>query len=113
MREFRTRYEIAAALSSRDTDRKRVVERLGNTQTALGSVVTAAYCFARSPASFEDTVTFALHLAGNTAAIAAMAGAISGAYLGRRAIPERWLAGLERGAVSPERLLGLAQKLNK
>jgi poly(ADP-ribose) glycohydrolase ARH3 len=111
MREYRSRYEIAAALSSRDTDWKRVVERLGNTQTALGSVVTAAYCFARNAESFEDAVTSALFLAGNTAAIGAMTGALSGAYLGLRAIPQRWVAALERGAVSPERLRTLARKI--
>jgi poly(ADP-ribose) glycohydrolase ARH3 len=113
MREYRTRYEIAAALTVRETEWKRVVERLGNTQSALGSVVTAAYCFARSPASFEETVAFAVYLAGNTASIAAMAGALSGAYLGYRAIPIRWVEKLERGPVSPERLRGLAQKLKK
>jgi poly(ADP-ribose) glycohydrolase ARH3 len=111
MREFRTRYEIAAALTSRHTDWKKVVERLGNTRSALGSVVTAAYCFARNATSFEETVAFAVYLAGNTAAIAAMAGALSGAYLGLHAIPGRWLAALERGAVSPERLRGLATHL--
>ena len=111
MREFRTRYEIAAALSSRDTEWKRVIERLGNAQTALGSVVTAAYCFARSPASFEETVAFAIYLAGNCAAIAAMAGALSGAYLGIHAIPARWYDRLERGTVSPERLRSLARKI--
>ena len=112
LREYRTRYEIAAALSSRDTDWKRVIERLGNGETALGSVVTAAYCFARNPASFEETVAYAVFLAGNGAAIAAMAGALAGAYLGVAAIPARWYDALERGAISVDRLRALARRIN-
>lgn len=111
VREFRTRYEIAASLLARESDWKRIADRLGNAQTALGSVVTAAYCFARSPASFEDTVTYAVYLAGNTAAIAAMAGAISGAHLGIGAIPPRWTQHLERGAVTVERMRTAAHRM--
>lgn len=111
VREFRTRYEIAASLLARESDWQRIVDRIGNAQTALGSVVTAAYCFARTPASFEDTVTYAVYLAGNTAAIAAMAGAISGAHLGIGAIPRRWTEHLERGAVTIERLRNVAHKM--
>lgn len=111
VREYRKRYEIAAALLSRETEWKRIVDRLGNSRAALGSVVTAAYCFARNPASFAGAVAFAVYLAGNASAIAAMTGAISGAYLGVEAIPAHWRAGLERGAVSPERLRDLAHRL--
>ena len=88
-----------------------VPDRLGHAQTALGSVVTAAYCFARTPASFEDTVAYAVYLAGNTAAIAAMAGAISGAHLGIGAIPPRWTHSLERGAVTVDRMRDAAHKM--
>jgi poly(ADP-ribose) glycohydrolase ARH3 len=113
VREYRKRYEIAAALVSRDTEWKRIVERLGNSRTALGSVVTAAYCFARSPSSFAEAVSYAVYLAGNTAALGAMTGAISGAHLGVAAIPARWRDKLERGPVSPERLHDLAHRLGK
>jgi poly(ADP-ribose) glycohydrolase ARH3 len=111
MREFRKRYEIAASLLARESPWKRIADRLGNAQTALGSVVTAAYCFARSPASFEETVTYAVYLAGNTAAIAAMAGAISGAHLGIDAIPKRWTERLEHGRVTIERIRIAARKM--
>jgi len=111
VREFRKRYEIAASLLARASDWKRIADRLGNAQTALGSVVTAAYCFARSPGSFEDTVAYAVYLAGNTAAIAAMAGAISGAHLGIGAIPARWTQHLEHGRVTLERMRAAAHKL--
>jgi len=111
VREFRTRYEIAASLLARESEWKRIADRLGNAQTALGSVVTAAYCFARSPKSFEETVAYAVYLAGNTAAIASMAGAISGAHLGIGGIPTRWTQHLERGPVTVERMRLAAQKM--
>jgi poly(ADP-ribose) glycohydrolase ARH3 len=111
VREFRTRYEIAASLLARESEWKRIADRLGNAPTALGSVVTAAYCFARSPGSFEETVTYAIYLAGNTAAIAAMAGAISGAHLGMGAIPTRWTQHLEHGVVTLERMRTAAHKM--
>lgn len=113
VREYRKRYEIAASLLARDSDWNRIVERLGNATTALGSVVTAAYCFARSPQSFESSVSYAVFLAGNTASIAAMTGAISGAYLGVSAIPPRWRDALENGKVSAARLHDLAYRLAK
>jgi ADP-ribosylglycohydrolase len=90
---------------------RRVVDKLGNGQTALGSVVTAAYCFALNAESFEDTVAAAFALGGNASAIAAMAGAISGAYLGAGGIPERWLGALESGRVSRESLVDLGARL--
>jgi ADP-ribosylglycohydrolase len=41
-------------------------------------------------AAFEKTVTYAISLGGDTDTIGAMAGAISGAYLGIEAIPAEW-----------------------
>jgi poly(ADP-ribose) glycohydrolase ARH3 len=115
VREFRVRYEVAATMASRGrVDVARVVARLGNNETALGSVVTAAFCFARHPDAFDRAVAAALRLGGNTAAIAAMTGAISGTYLGEEAIPRRWLEPLESrnsDPLSPERFRELGRKL--
>ncbi len=111
LREFRSHYEGAAQLADRPPAQRRVVDKLGNGQTALGSVVTAAYCFALHSESFEDTVAAAFALGGNAGGIAAMAGAISGAYLGVARIPERWLAGLEPRPVSRDLLAGIGTKL--
>ncbi len=91
VREFRSRLEAASGMARTDTKAAKIIERLGNGTTALGSVVTAAYCFATNAASFEDTVAYAVSLGGNTTAIAAMAGAMSGAYLGAGGLPGRWL----------------------
>jgi poly(ADP-ribose) glycohydrolase ARH3 len=45
--------------------------------------------------SFEDVVLFAVSLGGDTDTIAAMAGAIAGAYLGVDAVPNKWRLKLE------------------
>jgi poly(ADP-ribose) glycohydrolase ARH3 len=110
-REFRSHYEGAAQLTARPPPTRRVVDKLGNGQTALGSVVTAAYCFALNAESFESTIAAVFALGGNASAIAAMAGAISGVYLGVGGIPAHWLAALETGSVSRASLMELGARL--
>lgn len=88
-------------------DRAEMVAVLGNGIEAQRSVPTAIYCFLKQPRSYKDTVTYAISLGGDTDTIAAMAGAISGAYLGVEAIPEEWRAKLENRAYIER----LAQKL--
>ena len=78
-----------------EQDKAKVVAVLGNGIEAPRSVPTAIYCFLRQPQSYKDTVIYAISLGGDTDTIAAMAGAISGAYLGIEAIPSEWRAKLE------------------
>ncbi len=78
-----------------EKDRAKVVSVLGNGVEALNSVPIAIYSFLRHPKSYKDCVLYAISLGGDTDTIAAMAGAISGAYLGVAAIPHRWRARLE------------------
>jgi ADP-ribosylglycohydrolase len=78
-----------------EPDRAKVVAVLGNGIEAPRSVPTAIYSFLRQPSSYRDTVIYAISLGGDTDTIAAMAGAISGAYLGVEAIPQKWRAKLE------------------
>jgi poly(ADP-ribose) glycohydrolase ARH3 len=77
-------------------DRKRVVGELGHGIEAFNSVPTAIYSFLRHSRSFQDAVLYAVNLGGDADTIGAMTGAISGAYHGIEAIPERWRNGLER-----------------
>ncbi|MFP6627192.1 MAG: ADP-ribosylglycohydrolase family protein [Deltaproteobacteria bacterium] len=93
VREFRSRFEAAAGLVSKDLASETVVERLGNGTSALASVVTAAFCFAGHAGSFERAVGSAVRLGGNTAALASMTGSLSGAYLGLSAVPDAWQRG--------------------
>lgn len=67
----------------------------GNGIEAAASVVTAIASFGLTPDSYSETVGDAILLGGDTDTIAAMAGAISGAYLGVQAIPGHLLANLE------------------
>jgi poly(ADP-ribose) glycohydrolase ARH3 len=90
-----------------EQDKTKVVAVLGNGIEAPRSVPTAIYCFLRQPQSYRDTVIYAISLGGDTDTIAAMAGAISGAYLGIEAIPSEWRAKLE----NREYIETLAEKL--
>ena len=90
-----------------EQDKAKVVTVLGNGIEAPRSVPTAIYCFLRQPQSYKDTVIYAISLGGDTDTIAAMAGAISGAYLGIEAIPSEWRAKLE----NREYIEALAEKL--
>lgn len=81
-----------------EQDRAKVVNVLGNGIEALRSVPTAIYSFVVHPKSYKDSVIYAISLGGDTDTIAAMTGAISGAYLGIQAIPEEWRVKLENRA---------------
>ncbi|NIR86931.1 hypothetical protein GWO13_04880 [Candidatus Bathyarchaeota archaeon] len=105
-RVYRRKLEAAEKLLSEE-DRFRVVRELGNGIEAQNSVPTAVYSFLRNPQSFEESLIYAISLGGDTDTIGAMTGAISGAYQGVEAIPERWKARLKRRV----HIEGLAEKL--
>ncbi len=69
-----------------EQDKTKVVTMLGNGIEALRSVPVALYCFLRQTRSYKDTVIYAISPGGDTDTIAAMSGAISGAYLGVEAM---------------------------
>ena len=88
-------------------------EALGNGTPAHEGIPFALGCFLRSPGEFTDAVIPAVRHGGDARAVAAMAGALCGAYLGESGIPERFLAGLhgrrELGEAA-EGLLTLARR---
>ncbi len=90
-----------------ERDKVKVVLELGNGIEAFNSVPTAIYSFLTHPQSFEEAIIYAISLGGDTDTIAAMTGAISGAYLGIEAIPETWRQRLENREYIEE----LAEKL--
>jgi poly(ADP-ribose) glycohydrolase ARH3 len=103
---YKRKLEMAWRLLG-ETNKVRVARELGNGVEAYNSVPTAIYCFLRNQGSFEDSVLYAVSLGGDTDTIAAMTGAINGAYHGAEAIPGRWKSNLERGDYIEE----LAEKL--
>jgi len=84
---------------------------LGNSLPAHRSVVTAIACFTTSLNSFEGAVTKAIALGDDTDTLAAVAGALSGAYLGMEAIPRHWVDRLEKEPKGAAYLHTLADKL--
>lgn len=80
---------------------------LGESWVAEEAVVSALYCFWRSPADFARTVLTAANTNGDSDSIACIAGAISGAFNGLDSIPLNWRRTIE-GA---DELMGLAARL--
>jgi len=81
-----------------EVDRDVVVAELGNSVEAFNSVPTAIYSFLSHPDLFQEAILLAVSLGGDTDTIAAMTGAIAGAYLGIDAIPDKWRVKLENRA---------------
>ena len=76
-----------------------------------GSVLWSLYCFFRHPDDYAATIRTAIAVGGDVDTTAAMAGAISGAYLGLAALPLRLAARLtDQGEWGFEALLALAQR---
>lgn len=106
--EFQSRLNKAAkARTSND------LLQLGNGIAAQDSVVTAIGCFTLWPDSYEQVVANATLLGGDTDTIAAMAGAISGAYLGASAIPASFQQSLEDDHKGRSYITELARQLQR
>jgi poly(ADP-ribose) glycohydrolase ARH3 len=88
--EYRAKIEVAARVRTPDD-----LAALGNRIEALHSVPTAIASFALTPESFEATVSNVIFLGGDTDTLAAMAGALSGAYVGAGRLPSRLVGLLE------------------
>lgn len=74
---------------------------------AAEAVPAALFAFIRHIDSFTDAVTQAVQLGGDTDTIAAMTGALAGAFHGTTAIPTPWRTRLE----ACDRLDALAEEL--
>ena len=85
----------------------------GNGLEAHRSVTTALTCFAFSPDSYEDAVSRAIAMGNDTDTLAAMAGALSGAYLGAAALPKMRLAKVEDGPKGRSYVERLARELHR
>lgn len=104
--EYREKLATAAKIESTEQ-----LAGLGNGIEALESVPTAIASFALSPESYAETIGNVILLGGDTDTLAAMAGAISGAYLGVEAIPKRLLDRLEESPKGKAYLRNLASRL--
>jgi poly(ADP-ribose) glycohydrolase ARH3 len=71
------------------------VAELGNGVTADESVPLALYAFLRWLPDFEEIIVNAALCGGDVDTIGAMSGALAGALLGERALPQLWLENAE------------------
>ena len=83
----------------------------GSSLPAHRSVTTAITCFTCSPNSYVNTISRAIALGDDTDTVAAIAGALSGAYLGINAIPTHLLQKLENGPKGRDYIDRLAKDL--
>jgi poly(ADP-ribose) glycohydrolase ARH3 len=104
--EYRAKVEEAARVQTPDD-----LAALGNRIEALHSAPTAIASFALTPESFEATICNVIFLGGDTDTLAAMAGALSGAFLGRARLPSRLVGLLEKSPKGGEYIRQLAGKL--
>ncbi len=88
------------------------IELFGNGIEATSSVVTAIAAFSLAADSYEQTIGNAILLGGDTDTIAAMAGAISGAFLGWQSIPGHLLEELEDREQGRSYIKDLAKQLH-
>jgi poly(ADP-ribose) glycohydrolase ARH3 len=84
---------------------------LGTGVTAQEAVATALYCFLRHPDSYADVIGHAVFAGGDADTIAAMAGAVSGAFLGEAAIPAPWREAVREEVYDARALAGVADRL--
>lgn len=99
--------EYCLDLQAEIMDRFEVLQRIGTGKFVLESIPAAIYCFLQSPHNFEMSITTAVNAGGDTDSIAAMTGALSGAFNGTTGIPQRYLEELEHR----DRLMDLATQL--
>jgi len=104
---YRAKLAKFTTLLKRPDDRQAIIRELGHGIEAFNSVPTAIFAFLSHPRDFASAVVYAVSLGGDTDTIASMAGAISGAYLGIEAIPEKWQERLEKR----DFMLNLAERL--
>lgn len=69
--------------------------QIGETGSGDHVVASALFCFLRTPEDYRASVLAGVNSNGDSDSIAAVAGALSGAYNGISAIPERWSRGVE------------------
>ncbi len=106
--DYRERLSRAAAAQAPED-----LARLGNGIKAPESVPTAIALFASAPDSYPEVIGRAILLGGDTDTIAAMAGALSGAYLGADAIPAGLLRRLEDDVKGRSYIADLAERLHQ
>lgn len=87
--------KIRIVKDSLKLDSKRAISNIGNSGYCVDVFASALYWFLRAGGRFDNMIIGAANAGGDSDAIAAMAGAMFGAWFGLSAIPEKWFEKLE------------------
>lgn len=112
-RVYLEKLKLIGSILGEDPDPETIINQLGHDSSAPNSVPTAIYCFLSHPYSFQDALVYAVSLGGDTDTIAAMTGAISGAYHSKEGIPPQWIKDLENEGKGRDYIEQLAIELWK
>lgn len=93
--EIKEKMRLVHQLIAQNVSPDVAARRLGRTVAVHESMPYAVYSFLREPQSFEECIFCAIFHGGDRDTLGAMAGAVSGAYLGVDAIPQAWREKLE------------------
>ena len=88
-------------------DEEKALDYLGEGWVGEEAVALSLFCFLRYPNDYRKVILRAANSNGDSDSIACIGGAISGAYLGIRAVPEDWIKQIEKS----DYLEGLAVRL--
>jgi len=105
--EIQEKLRLVESLLRENAPPRDAADLLGRSVAVDESLPFAIYSFLKNPQSFEECLFCAVLNGGDRDTLGAMAGAISGAYLGINAIPGVWRGKLENRA----RIEGLASSL--
>ena len=107
--EIQAKMRLVQGLITEDVSSSVAADQLGRTVAVHESMPFAVYSFLRHPHSYEDSLFCEILHGGDRDTLGAMACAISGAYLGIEAVPQRWKQRLENRAYIEELAIALAQ----
>jgi poly(ADP-ribose) glycohydrolase ARH3 len=93
--EIREKMLLVEEMILRGISPDAAARQLGHSVAVHESMPFALYSFMLNPMSFEECIFCAIMNGGDRDTLGAMAGAISGAYLGVEAIPKSWRKKLE------------------
>ena len=109
--EIESKMKLVKGLIADDTPSEVAAEKIGRSVAVQESMPFAIYAFLRHPTSFEACLFCAILHGGDRDTLGAMAGAISGAYLGIESIPESWRQKLENRDYIEKLALSLADEM--
>ncbi|MGD2079766.1 MAG: ADP-ribosylglycohydrolase family protein [Nitrospirota bacterium] len=104
---YRQKLRTIGEFMGHPTSSRSVMERLGNGVLAQESAPTALYAYLREGRNYLKCMRYCISLGGDTDTICAMAGALSGAKVGLKGLPEGMVERLE----NRDKILSLAEEL--